>query len=486
VQLDTDGFDGFHFTGNCVKNAAMGPGFFCDGNRNVGLSATRGPLFDGNLFENQVTNVGVNIGSRSIEDAVFSNNVFRLNAFDGLQGGPSRTMFSGNTFESNGRSGLLMTSFGNQTAGRGSSNVTVQQNCFFGNGLTQSSGGGLRFASQPDDQATNVFNDNDFVGNTPGAENVDTDTIDGTNNYWGAVDGPSGVGPGSGDSVSGSPDAGPITFDPFSTAPHSTLGSLCNPVPTMTPTRTSTSTPSTTPTQTPTRTPTQTDIDNDGVANATEDACPSAPGSSLPAGDGNGDDILDSLQANVSSLPTQGIGQCVTLVTTGCDQNTDVRTYAEDDLGDDRSHLYPYGLIGFRLCNNAAGICDGSPCSTAQLKVTFFGPQTFDDNFVYRKHGPLTPGGSNLQFYTLPGVTLGMSMASFTLNDGQLGDDSGVDGFIVDQGGPAVPVSRAAPVTSSGGIAGLTVGMLLLGLWGMSACARGGRGRSEYRRGRPP
>ncbi|MBK6768225.1 MAG: hypothetical protein IPG72_04205 [Ardenticatenales bacterium] len=242
-HLDTDGFDGFHFTNNCVQNAALGAGFFTDGVRNVGLSANRGPLFDGNLFVNQVTNVGVNIGSRAVEDAVFSNNVFRLNGFDGLQGGPIRTTFTGNTFDRNGRSGLVMTSFGNQTAGRGSSFVTISQNCFVDNGLVQVSGGGLRFSAQPDNQATNVFNNNDFIGNTPGAANSDADTINGTLNYWGAADGPSGDGAGSGDAVQGTLGGGAITFIPFATTPQTALGSLCNPAPTVTPTPTTTPTP---------------------------------------------------------------------------------------------------------------------------------------------------------------------------------------------------------------------------------------------------
>ncbi|MBK6769852.1 MAG: right-handed parallel beta-helix repeat-containing protein [Ardenticatenales bacterium] len=261
-HLDTDGFDGFHFTNNCVRNAPLGPGFFTDGNRNVGLSAGRGPLFDGNLFETHTTNVGVNIGSRAVEDAVFSNNTFRLNGFDGLQGGPIRTTFTANTFDRNGRNGLVMTSFGNQTAGRGSADVTILQNCFVSNGLTPPpppaptppAGAGLRFSAQPQNQSSNIFNNNDFIGNLPGAINTDTDPIDGTNNYWGAADGPSGVGPGSGDIVSGppTPGTGVITFAPFSTIPQSFAGSLCNP---FTPTPTATATPTATPTNTPTNPP---------------------------------------------------------------------------------------------------------------------------------------------------------------------------------------------------------------------------------------
>ena len=119
---------------------------------------------------------------------------------------------------------------------------------------TPPAGAGLRFSAQPQNQSSNIFNNNDFIGNLPGAINTDTDPIDGTNNYWGAADGPSGVGPGSGDIVSGppTPGTGVITFAPFSTIPQSFAGSLCNP---FTPTPTATATPTATPTNTPTNPP---------------------------------------------------------------------------------------------------------------------------------------------------------------------------------------------------------------------------------------
>jgi hypothetical protein len=65
--------------------------------------------------------------------------------------------------------------------------------------------------------------------------------------------------------------------------------------------------------------------------------------------------------------------------------------------------------------------------------------------YEYRKYGPTIPGDPATEgWYTLPGVTFGsediggsrVAYAEFSLTDGQLGDDTGVDGRIVDQGGP--------------------------------------------------
>ena len=62
---------------------------------------------------------------------------------------------------------------------------------------------------------------------------------------------------------------------------------------------------------------------------------------------------------------------------------------------------------------------------------------------IYRKYGPLPPGGP-AQWYNLPGVAFTTASVGgnpvqridFTLTDGGTGDDTVVDGVIVDQGGP--------------------------------------------------
>jgi len=54
-----------------------------------------------------------------------------------------------------------------------------------------------------------TFTYNDFVGNTVGIENESGNLVDAENNWWGSTTGPSGQGPGSGDSVSINVDYGP-------------------------------------------------------------------------------------------------------------------------------------------------------------------------------------------------------------------------------------------------------------------------------------
>jgi hypothetical protein len=78
-HLDQDAFDGFHFTSNHVINATTG--FFVDGVRNVGVSAMRSPLFDGNLFDGNAA--GINFGRFGVEFATVSNNTFSNNTLDG-------------------------------------------------------------------------------------------------------------------------------------------------------------------------------------------------------------------------------------------------------------------------------------------------------------------------------------------------------------------------------------------------------------------
>ena len=79
------------------------------------------------------------------------------------------------------------------------------------------------------------------------------------------------------------------------------------------------------------------------------------------------------------------------------------------------------------------------------------------DNLIYRKYGPVTPGDPNsADWYTFSNVafeleTIGgqtVVKASLTLTDGVLGDDTGVDGRIVDAGGIARAVTPS-PVVSN-------------------------------------
>ncbi|MEO8435581.1 MAG: DUF4214 domain-containing protein [Pyrinomonadaceae bacterium] len=222
-HLDTDNFDGFHLTNNCISNGLTGTGFFVDGNHNVGESATRDPLISGNTINNNGT--GMNLGTRAFgENALpastyggtISNNTFSNNTFDGLQGGIQHVLVSGNTFSGNGRHGLALTSFGNTGADRGAQNSLISCNTFTGNGFTNA-GSGILFSST---QAagtigTNQAHLNNISGNNIGATYAGTETIDAENNWWGSATGPtiaSNPG-GTGDSIVNA--SGGLDYTPF-------------------------------------------------------------------------------------------------------------------------------------------------------------------------------------------------------------------------------------------------------------------------------
>ena len=211
VHLDQDNFDGLHFTSNEVQGYGIGTGFFVDGNHNVGPSAARTPLFDGNLLDGAGT--GTNLGRFAFELGDITNNTFSNNASDGLQGGIQNSLIDGNVFEDNGRSGLALTGFGGAVdPTRGAQNTDITNNEFTGNGFTNP-GEALFFTSGqfPGTISTNEAHDNNIEGNADGARYSGGETINVECNWWGSFTGPSGDGPGTGDTVQG---AG-LDFEPW-------------------------------------------------------------------------------------------------------------------------------------------------------------------------------------------------------------------------------------------------------------------------------
>jgi len=215
-HLDTDSFSGFHFTNNWLQNRTGGTGFFVDGNRNVNPSINRNPLFSGNLIKKNLT--GMNSGSRAIlgtspaSPAQVIDNIFDGNTFDGFQGGPKWTDISGNQFVSNGRNALALTSFGNLAADRGAQFCTVTCNNFQNNGFANTGSAVSFSATQAAGTiSSNTLNNNNLRGNRVGATYTGAESINAESNWWGTFDGPSGTGPGTGDSIVG---AG-VDFSPF-------------------------------------------------------------------------------------------------------------------------------------------------------------------------------------------------------------------------------------------------------------------------------
>ncbi len=194
--------------------------------------------------------------------------------------------------------------------------------------------------------------------------------------------------------------------------------------------------------------------DTDGVSTEIEDAAPNN-------GDGNGDGLKDSQQAEVVSGPDAVTGAYITLVI----HNTDctLQYINTVSLTPEAGYHYPQGQIAFELDN----------CPQTALTVYYHGDVTGGDG--YRQYGPTVPGDSNNTWYDLPNVSLQtatlpngqtVQTATLTLVDGQPGDETAADGSIVSTGGLRLQVGMvgfSAPeyqVAEDSGPATITVSRL--------------------------
>jgi hypothetical protein len=221
LHLDADGFNGIWITNNWIENSA-GTGLFSDGNRNVNPSLDRAPKLEGNVFDSNET--GANLGRKSWTDASIAGNTFSNNLYPGLQGGIKDSTIENNVFDGNGRGGLELTGFGGSgDSTRGAQGDTVTGNTFTGNGFAQA-GEAIFFSSSqyPGTIGSNVVHENNISGNAAGVVYGGSETINAECNWWGSYSGPSGDGPGSGDSVSGTT----VDFTPWLTGPAP--GGACN------------------------------------------------------------------------------------------------------------------------------------------------------------------------------------------------------------------------------------------------------------------
>ena len=235
--------------------------------------------------------------------------------------------------------------------------------------------------------------------------------------------------------------------------------------PSHTPTPSVTPTPTSTPSHTPTPsvTPTPADNDNDGVPDAVENAGPNG-------GDGNGDGTPDSQQPHVASLPgARGGGAYQTMVT---DSACPIRNLAAVALSPPGFNL-PFGALAFELPG----------CESTRVTIYYHGVDSLSaPPMEYVKQGPNPPGASNNVVYTLSsgaphtrvfgsanlGFDTAVGFASFTLSDNVVGDDTGDDDVIVDQGGPGFSTAAPVPVASGWGVLGSLLMLLGVGwrrLW---------------------
>lgn len=182
------------------------------------------------------------------------------------------------------------------------------------------------------------------------------------------------------------------------------------------------------------------DTDGDGVPDAVESAGPNN-------GDANGDGIPDKDQKNVGTIfSPAGNGYVTFEVSGGCSVAEAISAYTESQIAvQDTSWAYPLGLVSFRL-----------PCSAATVRLYYHGVSSLT-GYTLRRYGPTTPGNATTSAWTtVPNATFGtvtvgastVATASYGLNDGQPGDDTGTDGVIVDPVGPALYVG--GPVDANG------------------------------------
>jgi hypothetical protein len=93
--------------------------------------------------------------------------------------------------------------------------------------------------------------------------------------------------------------------------------------------------------------------------------------------------------------------------------------------------VFSNGMFGFVTNNCGYG---------ATLTFTATYPQPLAPNAVFYKFGP-TPGNATPHWYTHPFTVTGSHTLTYSVTDGGAGDDDGVvNGIIVDDGGPGIPV----------------------------------------------
>ncbi|MBL8896212.1 MAG: hypothetical protein JNM84_01230, partial [Planctomycetes bacterium] len=216
IALSTGAFlRGLHLRENDVLRqgapSTFDSGLFADRRGQIEASSARTPELVGNRFEGHGT--GLFAGQAGIHDALIADNSFLLQSIDGASGGFQDCVFRGNLFDGNGESGLYLTGFGGSSdPARGAQRCVVSGNSFQGNGGEALFFSSLQFAGTI---ATNAAHGNSFVGNGAGAAYFGAESIDATLCWWGAPNGPSGAGGGSGDAAYG------VHFDPWLSCPPS-------------------------------------------------------------------------------------------------------------------------------------------------------------------------------------------------------------------------------------------------------------------------
>lgn len=173
------------------------------------------------------------------------------------------------------------------------------------------------------------------------------------------------------------------------------------------------------------------------------------------AGTTYGNDARFTMQAHTVTVTAATGRGLITLTTSNPDCTfSDVQTKTDDQLPvRDLLFSHPYGVVEFRLN------CP-SPGASADVTITFPGDIT---GTTYRKYGPTPPDFNNPQWYTFANAEVSGNTITLHLQDGQLGDDTGLDGLIFDQGGPGQPANDPVAVPTMNEW-GMIIFMVLAGL----------------------
>ncbi|GAB4531875.1 MAG: hypothetical protein Kow0063_11710 [Anaerolineae bacterium] len=170
-----------------------------------------------NLVYHVTQNDGIKLGSKNGDDASLTGgsilyNIVRDTAQDGISVYTSHTLVEGNEIHnSRSENGAIYLAFG-------ISNITIAHNDVHDNSLDTGKWGdpGAIMIGTAVDAASVTVNYNNITNNSVnGVTNKAAALLNAENNWWGAADGPSGAGSGSGDSVSTNVD-----FDPWLTEPQ--------------------------------------------------------------------------------------------------------------------------------------------------------------------------------------------------------------------------------------------------------------------------
>lgn len=169
------------------------------------------------------------------------------------------------------------------------------------------------------------------------------------------------------------------------------------------------------------------DNEGDGVGNATENRTPTRY-SQINYGDGNGDGVSDSQQANVTSLPVAA-SQWLTLVAPSGITFSNVDATAPSLTNAPTGYTFPLGFVSFTL----NGLTSGGTVSVTNI---LHGSIAISNVFAF---GP-TPGNTQPHWYQL-NFTQAADELRLSFTDGSTGDhDLAANGRITTLYAPAVPI----------------------------------------------